>query len=119
MGAGHQAMIRSLELSVPPSFSRELTNPSCLCDEAPRKISEVWGSESSWVTEHMEMLRGCCLKEVMTAPHPSPRPFPYASLPSGCSGLYPFIINWYFSKQTVPLSSMSHPSKLSNPRREL
>ena len=65
MRAGHQkdqALIRGLEISAPPPFSRVwrrakngVNNLSCLFDEASIKITIVRGLENFQVGEHMEI----------------------------------------------------------------
>lgn len=58
--------------------------------EPPQK-TELQGSESSQVGEHME---GGLPGEGMEGPSPFPHALPYVSPPFGCSQVVSFKINW-------------------------
>ena len=85
VGAGHpkdQAMIRSLELSAPPSIlQREERGQKCLHDETFTEIPKVQGLESFWFAEHIRVVDGWC----------APAPREQKLLPSGLSPTSPYV----------------------------
>ena len=131
---GHQndqAMRRSSELLVLTPIlqgvegtGKWVNNQSCLCDEVSIKNPNSMGLESFWVAEYIHTLggqhtqlhedRSSCAWDLL---RPHPMYFLHLAL-----HLYPLSNSLLYNKLvhvSVPLSSVSHLSKLSNPRRGL